>query len=62
MGAFIKTDWKSMYGDANEMIPPDAPVPSGKETDLRFLLVLILLVRNSQGVQGLDLLSTWTWR
>jgi hypothetical protein len=38
MGAFIKTDWKSMYGDAKEMIPPDAPVPRGKEVDLRLFV------------------------
>jgi hypothetical protein len=35
MGTFIKTDWKSMYGDVKEMIPSDAPVPRGKEVDLR---------------------------
>jgi hypothetical protein len=29
MGTFIKTDCKSMYGDAKEMIPSDAPVPHG---------------------------------
>jgi hypothetical protein len=34
MGAFIKTDWKSMYGDVKEMIPYDDPVPRGKEVDL----------------------------
>jgi hypothetical protein len=34
MGTFIKTDWKSMYGDVNEMIPSDAPVPRGKEVDM----------------------------
>jgi hypothetical protein len=34
MGAFIKTDWKSMYGYVREMIPPDDPVPRGKEFDL----------------------------
>jgi hypothetical protein len=38
MGAFIKTDWKSMYGDVNEMIPPDDPVPHGKEVDLRLFV------------------------
>jgi hypothetical protein len=58
MGTFIKTDWKSMYGDVKEMIPSDAPVSRGKEVDMRFLLILIMLVRNSQGVQGLGLLST----
>jgi hypothetical protein len=35
MGNFIKTDWKSMYGDVKEMIPSDAPVPRGKEVDSR---------------------------
>jgi hypothetical protein len=26
MHAFIKTDWKPIYGDVNEAIPPNAPV------------------------------------
>jgi hypothetical protein len=34
MGTFIKTDWKSMYGDVKEIIPSDAPVPGGNEVDL----------------------------
>jgi hypothetical protein len=38
MGTFIKTDWKSMYGDVKEMTPSDAPVPRGKEVDLRFFV------------------------
>jgi hypothetical protein len=38
MGTFIKTDWKSMYGDVNEMIPSDAPVSGGKEVDLRLFV------------------------
>jgi hypothetical protein len=38
MGTFIKTDWKSMYGDVKEMIPSDAPVPHGKEVDLRLFV------------------------
>jgi hypothetical protein len=33
-GTFIKTDWKSMYGDVKEIIPAGAPVPCGKEVDL----------------------------
>jgi hypothetical protein len=37
MGTFIKTDWKSM-GDAKEIIPSDAPVPHGKEVDLRLFV------------------------
>jgi hypothetical protein len=38
MGTFIKTDWKSMYGDVKEMIPSDAPVARGKEVDLRLFV------------------------
>jgi hypothetical protein len=38
MGTFIKTDWKSMYGDVKEMIPSDATVSGGKEVDLRFFV------------------------
>jgi hypothetical protein len=38
MGTFIKTDWKSMYGDAKEMIPSDAPAYHGKEVDLRLFV------------------------
>jgi hypothetical protein len=38
MGTFIKTDWKSMYGDVKEMIPSDAPVPCGKEVYLRLFV------------------------
>jgi hypothetical protein len=38
MGTFIKTDWKSMYGDVKEMIPSDAPVPHGKEVNLRLFV------------------------
>jgi hypothetical protein len=34
MGTFIKTDWKSMYGDVKEMIPSHTPVTRGKEVDL----------------------------
>jgi hypothetical protein len=38
MGAFIKTVWKSIYGDVKEMIPSDAPIPHGKEVDLRLVV------------------------
>jgi hypothetical protein len=38
MGTFIKTDWKYMYGDVKEMIPSDAPVPRGKDVDLRLFV------------------------
>jgi hypothetical protein len=34
IGAFIKTDWKSMYGDVKEVVTSDAPVPCGKEVHL----------------------------
>jgi hypothetical protein len=58
MRTFIKTYWKSMYGDMKEMITSDDPVPRVKEVDLRLFFFLIILVRSSQGVQGLHLLST----
>jgi hypothetical protein len=38
MGTFIKTDWKSMYGDVKEMIPSDTTVPLGKEVDVRLFV------------------------
>jgi hypothetical protein len=38
MGTFIKTDWKSMYGDVKQIIPSDAPIPRGKEVDLRLFV------------------------
>jgi hypothetical protein len=38
MGTFIKTDWKSMYGDVKEMTPSDAPIPREKEVDLRLFV------------------------
>jgi hypothetical protein len=38
MGTFIKTDWKSMYGDVKDMIPSDAPVPRGNDVDLRLFV------------------------
>jgi hypothetical protein len=33
--AFVRVDWKAMYGDVKEALPPDAPAPLGKEVDLR---------------------------
>jgi hypothetical protein len=27
MCAFVKTEWKSMYGDVEELLPSDAPTP-----------------------------------
>jgi hypothetical protein len=38
MGTFIETDWKSMFGDAKEMITSDAPVTRGKEVYLRLFV------------------------
>jgi hypothetical protein len=34
MGTFIKTYWRSMYGDVKEMITSDSPVSRGKEVDM----------------------------
>jgi hypothetical protein len=33
--AFVKADWKVMYGDVKEALPPDSPLPLGKEVTLR---------------------------
>jgi hypothetical protein len=38
MGAFVKTDWKSMYGDVKEIIPFNSPVPRGTEVYLRLFV------------------------
>jgi hypothetical protein len=38
MHAFIKTDWKPMYGDIKEAIPPNAPVARGKAIDLHLFV------------------------
>jgi hypothetical protein len=38
MGTFIKTDWKSMYGDVKELIRSDAHFNRGKEVDLRLFV------------------------
>jgi hypothetical protein len=38
MCAFIKTDWKPMYGDVKEAIPPNAPVTRGKAINLRLFV------------------------
>jgi hypothetical protein len=38
MRAFIKTDWKPMYGDVKEAIPPNVPVTRGKAIDLRLFV------------------------
>jgi hypothetical protein len=51
--AFVNTDWKSMHGDVKEMIHPGAPVPVGRRVTCACLLILTMLVRNSQVVQGM---------
>jgi hypothetical protein len=38
MRAFVKTDWKPMYGDVKEAIPPNAPVTRGKAIDLHLFV------------------------
>jgi hypothetical protein len=38
MRAFIKTNWKPMYGDAREAIPPDSPVTRGEKIDLHLFV------------------------
>jgi hypothetical protein len=38
MRALIKTDWKPMYGDVKEAIPPNAPVTRGKAIILRLFV------------------------
>jgi hypothetical protein len=38
MRAFIKTDWKPMYGDVKEAIPPNTPVTRGKAINLRLFV------------------------
>jgi hypothetical protein len=38
MRAFIKTDWKPMYGDVKEAIPPNDPVTRVKAIDLRLFV------------------------
>jgi hypothetical protein len=51
MGAFIKTDWKSMYDYVKEMIPPMLLFPVGTRLTCDCLLILIMLVSSSQGIQ-----------
>ena len=34
MSDFKTCDWKEFYGSATEALPPDAPIPIGKEVDL----------------------------
>jgi hypothetical protein len=36
--AFVTADCEAMYGDVKESLPPDAPLPLGKEVDLRLYI------------------------
>jgi hypothetical protein len=38
MHAFIKSDWKSMYMDMKEALPPNSLTPRGKDVDLRLFV------------------------
>ena len=35
---FKDCDWKGMYGEVKEALPPNAPKPRGKEVDLRLFV------------------------
>jgi hypothetical protein len=55
MCAFIKTDWKSMYGGVNDLLPSDDPTPVGRRLTCTCLLSLVMLVSSLQALQGLAL-------
>jgi hypothetical protein len=55
MCASINTDWKSMYGYIHDLLPCGALTPTGRRLSCARLLILIMLVSISQGLQGLDL-------
>ena len=38
MTKFKECDWREFYGDVKEAIPPNAPLPRGKEVDLRLFV------------------------
>jgi hypothetical protein len=38
MSAFKECDWQTFYGNVREAIPPNAPVPRGKDVDLRLFV------------------------
>ena len=38
MSCFKECDWHHFYGDVKEAIPPNAPLPRGKEVDLRMFV------------------------
>jgi hypothetical protein len=55
MGAFIKDDWKSMYGDMKKRFLVTLLFPVGMRLTFACFFILIMLVNSSQGVQELDL-------
>jgi polyhydroxyalkanoate synthesis regulator protein len=55
MHAFVKIDWKSMYGDVKVLLPSGAPTPWGRRLTCACVLTMVTLMISSQGVQGLDL-------
>jgi hypothetical protein len=38
MGVFKECDWKHFYGNLHEVILPNAPLPRGKDVDLRMFV------------------------
>ena len=38
MGDFPKYGWTKFYGDAKELMPPNMPLPLGKDVDLRMMV------------------------
>jgi hypothetical protein len=38
MTVFKECDWKHFYGDVHEAIPPNAPLPRGKDVDLQMFV------------------------
>ena len=40
MTVFKECDWKDFYGNVKEVLPPNAPLPRGKEIDLRIYVDL----------------------
>jgi hypothetical protein len=38
MDEFKECDWKEYYGEVTEAIPPNAPVPRGKDVDIRLFV------------------------
>jgi hypothetical protein len=62
MCAFIKTDWKPMYGDVKEAIPPNAHVTRWKAIDLRLFVDSDHAGEHFTLPWGQALLYIWIWR